>query len=46
MILLLHELKENRKSLLIWSLTIGLICYGSILLYDSVAGQLSQVADL
>jgi len=46
MILLLHEIKENRKSLLIWSLTVGLICYGCILLYKSVAGQLAEVADL
>lgn len=46
MILLLHEIKENRKSLLIWSLTVGLICYGCILLYKSVSGQPAEVADL
>ena len=46
MILLLHEIKENRKSLLIWSITVGLICYGCILLYKSVSGQLAEVADL
>lgn len=46
MIILFHEIKQNLKSLAIWSLIIGLICYGSILLYESVAGQLSEVADL
>jgi ABC-2 type transport system permease protein len=46
MIILLHELRQNRKTLLIWTLVLGFICYGSILLYQSVENQLTGVADL
>lgn len=45
MIFLLHECRQNRKMFLIWALSLGLICYGCILLYQSVASQLTEVAD-
>lgn len=41
-----HELRQNSKSLMIWALTIGLICYGCIILYQSVEGQLIDKAKL
>lgn len=43
--ILMHELKELRKSLIIWSLTLGVICYGCILLYQSLAGSIDNIAD-
>lgn len=46
MILVRHELKQNLKSLLIWAVTVGLICYGCIVLYQSVEGQLADKAKL
>lgn len=46
MILIKHELRQSFKSLLIWSISVGLICYGCILLYKRVAGQFSQMADV
>lgn len=46
MIVLKHELRQNLKSLLIWSLTVGLICYGCILLYKNVEHQLQDMAQL
>ncbi len=46
MIILLHELRQNRKTLLIWTLVLGFICYGFIGLYQSVENQLTGVADL
>lgn len=46
MTVLKQELKQNFKSLLIWSMTIGLICYGSILLYKNLEHQLQDMAQL
>lgn len=46
MILLKHELKEMVKSLLIWSISVGLICAGCILLYKNLESQLSKTAQL
>ncbi len=46
MTLLKQELRQSFKSLLIWALTVGLICWSCILLYKSVADQLSSTADL
>lgn len=46
MIILLHELRQNRKTHLIWTLVLGFICYGFIGLYQSVENQLTGVADL
>ncbi|WP_019785030.1 ABC transporter permease subunit [Streptococcus sobrinus] len=46
MILLKHELKEMTKGLLIWSISVGLICAGCILLYKNLESQLSKTAQL
>lgn len=46
MILGYHEVKLGWKNLMIWSLTVGLICWGCILLYKTVAGSLSSVAEM
>lgn len=46
MIILKHELKEMTKGLLIWSISVGLICAGCILLYKNLESQLSKTAQL
>lgn len=45
MILYKHEMKINRKSLLIWTLSVGLICFGCILLYTSLEDSIQGIAD-
>lgn len=45
MILLKHELKQSAKTLLIWALSVGLICYACILLYQSLADRIGGIAD-
>ena len=45
MILYKHEMKMNRKSLLIWTLSVGLICFGCILLYTSLEDSIQGIAD-
>lgn len=45
MILYKHEMKMNRKSLLIWTLSVGLICFGCILLYSSLEDSIQGIAD-
>ncbi|MCM1175323.1 MAG: ABC transporter permease [Blautia sp.] len=44
MILYKHEMKINRKSLLIWTLSIGAICFGCILLYTSLEDSIQEIA--
>lgn len=46
MTLLKHELKLTVKSLLIWSLAVGVVCWGCIVLYKSVEDQLADTAAL
>ncbi|MGT2750871.1 ABC transporter permease subunit [Streptococcus orisasini] len=46
MILLKHELKLAVRNLLIWSLSVGLICWGCILLYKSVEDQLASKTEI
>lgn len=46
MTILKHELKQNFKSLLIWTLSVAVICAGCIYLYNSVEGQLAETAEL
>ncbi len=41
-----HELKQNAKSLLIWAITVGLSSALCILLYESVADSIKEVANL
>lgn len=45
MILYKHEMKMNRKSLLIWTLSVGLLCFGCILLYMSLEDSIQGIAD-
>lgn len=40
MTILKHELKQNFKSLLIWTLSVAVICAGCIYLYKSVVNWL------
>lgn len=44
MILFKHEWKMNRKTLLIWTLCVGLCCSGCILLFESVAESMEEIA--
>lgn len=44
MVFLRHELKLNFKAFIIWCLCIAISCCGCILLYDSVAEEMSDVA--
>ena len=47
MTLLKQEWKMNIKSLLIWTLCVGLCCSGCILLFDSVAESMdTQITHL
>lgn len=41
-----HELKMNFKSFIIWTLSVGLMCFGCILLYASVESSLSDMGDI
>lgn len=45
MIMLKHELTMNLKSLLIWALCVGICCCGCILLFDSVAESMGEMAE-
>ena len=45
MILYKHEMKMNAKNLLIWTLSVGLICFGCILLYTSLEESIQGIAD-
>lgn len=40
-----HEMKMNRKSLLIWTLCVGFICFGCILLYASLEDSVQEISD-
>ena len=45
MILFKHEMKMNLKSLLVWTLCVGGLCMGCILLYTSLEDSLQDIAD-
>lgn len=45
MTLYLHEMKMNWKSLLIWTLSVGGLCFGCILLYTSFEDSIKGIAD-
>lgn len=45
MILYRHEMKMNWKSLLIWTLCVGGMCFGCILLYGSLQDSIKGMAD-
>ncbi len=45
MTLYIHEMKMNLKSLIIWTLCVGGLCFGCILLYTSLEDSLQGIAD-
>lgn len=45
MTLFKHELKMNRRALLIWSCCVGFINFGCLLLFDSLAESMGQMAE-
>ena len=45
MTVLKHEMKINAKSLLIWTLCVGLCCFGCILLYTSMEDSIKGMSD-
>ncbi|MDO4322640.1 MAG: ABC transporter permease subunit [Lachnospiraceae bacterium] len=46
MTLLKHELKRNGKALLIWSMCVGAVCFGCLLLFESLAETMKSMAGL
>lgn len=46
MTLLKHELKMNLKSLLIWAVCVGLICFGCLLLFEGIKDSMGDMADM
>lgn len=44
MTLLIHELKRNLKSLLIWTLSVGILCGGCLLLFESLEESMAEMA--
>lgn len=44
MTLLKHEIKRNLKSLLIWALSIGILCGGCLLLFESLEESMAEMA--
>lgn len=46
MTLLKHELKMNGKTLMIWSACVGFICFGCLLLFESLAESIAGMAGL
>ncbi len=46
MTLLKHELKENWKSFLIWTISIVVICFGCLLMYGSLEESLDEMAQM
>lgn len=45
MTLYIHEMKMNLKSLLVWVLCVGGLCFGCILLYTSLEDSIQEMAD-
>ncbi len=46
MILYIHEMKMNLRSLIIWTLCVGGLCFGCILLYTSLEDSIQEIADV
>ena len=44
MTILKHELKMNLKTLFIWVLCVGLICFGCILLFNGLRESMEEMA--
>lgn len=45
MILYKHEMKMNLTNLILWTLCVGLCCFGCILLYTSLESSVQEIAD-
>lgn len=45
MTLLKHEIKMNRKTLMIWALSVGVLCAGCILLFQSLEESMRGMAE-
>lgn len=45
MIIFRHEMKMNLKSLIIWTVCVGGLCFGCILLYTSLEDSLQDIAE-
>ncbi len=45
MVLFFHEMKMNWKSIIIWTLCVGGLCFGCILLYSSLEDSIRNMAD-
>lgn len=41
-----HECRMNGKSLAIWSLCVGFICFGCLLMYGSIQDSMADMADM
>lgn len=41
-----HELKMNLKTLLIWSMSVGIICFGCLLLFKGLQESMEGMADM
>lgn len=46
MVLYMHEMKMNLKSLILWTLCVGGLCFGCILLYTSLEDSIQEIADV
>lgn len=46
MVLFVQEWKQNKKSLLVWSLCVGVLCFGCLLLYDSLADSMGGMSEM
>lgn len=46
MTLFAHEMRRGFKSLLIWSLVVGLLCFSMLLMYVTFASQMESFTDL
>ena len=46
MVLYMYEMKMNLKSLILWTLCVGGLCFGCILLYTSLEDSIQEIADV
>jgi ABC-2 type transport system permease protein len=46
MTLYLHEMKMNRKSFIVWTASIALLCFGMLLLYGGLKDSLDEMSDM
>lgn len=46
MVLLRHELRRNLKTLLIWAFSVGILCCGCLLLFDSLEESMAGMAEV